>query len=552
MPGVGRRDRADLPRRRLPRGRLRQHLRVARRRSRRSSPTRACRASRSPAPSAPARRSPRSPAATSRRSCSSSAAPTRSSCSRTDDLDATVETAVAARLDNNGQSCNAAKRFVVVDDLYEPFLEKFTAATDRVEAERPDVGGHRARPALVARGGRGPGRAGRSARSSRAPPWCAAARATAPSSRPTVLTDVTPGHPTPTTRSSSARSPQVFRVADEDEAVALANDTPFGLGSYVFTTDHEQALRVADQIEAGMVFVNVVARRRRRAALRRRQALRLGPRARPLRRRRVRQQEADPHRLILAERLARASGCPGTDRCTSAGPGHPSSARRPLSSPPRPARLAPPSRPARPAPPARRRHSVQPREWSRSAAIGAAEPAERDRSTRRPGVSPRGRRGLAHIPSRLGARLAPGVTSIGCRLPRSASRPCSSTATACSSTPRRSRTACCASMLHELGWPISADGVRRPLHRSRAQGRVRRDRGAHRHPARSSRGWLEFRARRRRPRWRSSLQPGRRRGRRRSRARGRGRRGTGSPAPRARTGQDRAAADEGRPGRGLR
>ena len=46
----------------------------------------------------------------------------------TDDLDATVESAVNARLDNAGQSCNAAKRFVVIDELYEPFLEKFTAA----------------------------------------------------------------------------------------------------------------------------------------------------------------------------------------------------------------------------------------------------------------------------------------------------------------------------------------------------------------------------------------------------------------------------------------
>ena len=50
----------------------------------------------------------------------------------------------------------------------------------------------------------------------------------------------------------------VFRVGSEDEAVELANDTPFGLGSYVFTTDPDQALRVADRIEAGMVFVNVV------------------------------------------------------------------------------------------------------------------------------------------------------------------------------------------------------------------------------------------------------------------------------------------------------
>src|SRR3954449_9057384 len=55
----------------------------------------------------------------------------------TDDLDKTAEDAVAARLDNTGQSCNAAKRFIVLDDLYEPFLEKFTAALTAVEPGDP-------------------------------------------------------------------------------------------------------------------------------------------------------------------------------------------------------------------------------------------------------------------------------------------------------------------------------------------------------------------------------------------------------------------------------
>ena len=50
----------------------------------------------------------------------------------------------------------------------------------------------------------------------------------------------------------------VYRVADEDAAVALANDTSFGLGSYVFTTDPAQAERVANRIDAGMVYVNLV------------------------------------------------------------------------------------------------------------------------------------------------------------------------------------------------------------------------------------------------------------------------------------------------------
>ena len=57
----------------------------------------------------------------------------------TDDLDKTVEDAVAARIDNAGQSCNAAKRMIVIDELYEPFLEKFTAALTAVKHGRPDV-----------------------------------------------------------------------------------------------------------------------------------------------------------------------------------------------------------------------------------------------------------------------------------------------------------------------------------------------------------------------------------------------------------------------------
>ena len=55
----------------------------------------------------------------------------------TDDLDAVVESAVAARLENTGQACNAAKRFIVIDELYEPFLEKFTAALTAVKPGDP-------------------------------------------------------------------------------------------------------------------------------------------------------------------------------------------------------------------------------------------------------------------------------------------------------------------------------------------------------------------------------------------------------------------------------
>jgi succinate-semialdehyde dehydrogenase / glutarate-semialdehyde dehydrogenase len=174
----------------------------------------------------------------------------------TDDLDATVQAAIDARLDNNGQSCNAAKRFIVVDDLYEPFLERFTEKLSEVEtgdptsadtalgplsslkaAETLDEQVKRAveKGATLVRGGSRDGAFFQT----------------------TVLTDVTPDNPA-SKEEFFGPVAQVFRAKDESEAVRIANDTPFGLGSYVYTTDKEQALRVADSIEAGMVFVNVV------------------------------------------------------------------------------------------------------------------------------------------------------------------------------------------------------------------------------------------------------------------------------------------------------
>ncbi|MET3565221.1 succinate-semialdehyde dehydrogenase/glutarate-semialdehyde dehydrogenase [Leifsonia sp. 563] len=174
----------------------------------------------------------------------------------TDDLDAAVQNAVDARLDNSGQSCNAAKRFVVIDELYEPFLDKFTAKLSEVEASDPTSEDSALGPlsslkaaenldeqvkravdngAKLVRGG---GRNGAFFET-------------------TVLTDVTPDNPA-SKEEFFGPVAQVYRAKDEDDAVRIANDTPFGLGSYLYTTDKEQASRVADRIEAGMVFVNVV------------------------------------------------------------------------------------------------------------------------------------------------------------------------------------------------------------------------------------------------------------------------------------------------------
>ncbi|MEY2522886.1 MAG: succinate-semialdehyde dehydrogenase / glutarate-semialdehyde dehydrogenase [Ilumatobacteraceae bacterium] len=175
---------------------------------------------------------------------------------KADDLDAVVEAAVGGRLENTGQACNAAKRFLVLEEYYDDFVAKFadaltkiepgdptspettigplssTAAADRLEQQVKQALDSGAR--LVAGGGR-EGNFFKTA----------------------VLTDITPDNPAYTEEFFGPVA-QVYRVGSEEEAIRLANDTPYGLGSYVFTTDQQQALRVADQIEAGMVFINTV------------------------------------------------------------------------------------------------------------------------------------------------------------------------------------------------------------------------------------------------------------------------------------------------------
>jgi succinate-semialdehyde dehydrogenase/glutarate-semialdehyde dehydrogenase len=73
----------------------------------------------------------------------------------------------------------------------------------------------------------------------------------------TVLTDVTPDNDAYREEFFGPVA-QVYRVGSEDEAVTLANDTPYGLGSYVMTNDRDQAMRVASKLDTGVVFINVV------------------------------------------------------------------------------------------------------------------------------------------------------------------------------------------------------------------------------------------------------------------------------------------------------
>jgi succinate-semialdehyde dehydrogenase/glutarate-semialdehyde dehydrogenase len=174
----------------------------------------------------------------------------------TDDLDATVQNAVDARLDNSGQSCNAAKRFVVADELYDSFLAKFTAKLAEVEASDPTSESSALGPLSSLKAAEGLDEQVQRAVANGATLVRGGGRNGA-FFETTVLTDVAPENPA-SKEEFFGPVAQVFRAKDEADAVRIANDTPFGLGSYLYTTDEEQALRVADQIEAGMVFVNVV------------------------------------------------------------------------------------------------------------------------------------------------------------------------------------------------------------------------------------------------------------------------------------------------------
>jgi succinate-semialdehyde dehydrogenase / glutarate-semialdehyde dehydrogenase len=165
-----------------------------------------------------------------------------------DDLDATVSAAVDGRFENTGQACNAAKRFIVADSIYDEFLEKFTAKVK----EKADGLAPLSSVAAAEKLGEQVDRA-------------VADGATLVSEGerkgaffpPGVLTGVSPDSPSYKEELFGPVA-TVYRVGSEDEAVEMANDTPFGLGSYVFTSDPEQAKRVADKIDAGMVFVNAV------------------------------------------------------------------------------------------------------------------------------------------------------------------------------------------------------------------------------------------------------------------------------------------------------
>ena len=173
------------------------------------------------------------------------------------DLDKTLTWAVWAKMNNMGQCCIAGKRFIIVESLADRFIEKFTAAMEALTPGDPMDKGTTLAPlsseaalvqllkqveeaiahgATLVLGGK---------------------RVDRPGSfmQPTILIDIAPDNPAYREEFFGPVA-LFFRVKDEDEAIALANDSDYGLGGSVFTQDIERGKRVASRIETGMVFIN--------------------------------------------------------------------------------------------------------------------------------------------------------------------------------------------------------------------------------------------------------------------------------------------------------
>jgi len=173
------------------------------------------------------------------------------------DIDQAVEWAYVGRMNNTGQSCVASKRFIVVAAVAEEFTRKFVARMSNLKVGDPLDKSTQFGPlsseeaavhledqvrravkdgATVLLGGKRIDRAGAFIEA-------------------TVLTDITPGSPI-SYEELFGPVAVIYRVNDEQAAIALANDSPYGLGGSVFTNDIERGKRVADQIDTGMVFIN--------------------------------------------------------------------------------------------------------------------------------------------------------------------------------------------------------------------------------------------------------------------------------------------------------
>jgi succinate-semialdehyde dehydrogenase / glutarate-semialdehyde dehydrogenase len=174
-----------------------------------------------------------------------------------DDVTKTVQAAVGARMLNAGQACNAAKRIIIVGDLYNDFVDQFSAAMAALHPGDPadpasDFGPLSSESAAELLMGQI-----RDAVDKGATLRTGGQRLDRPGAfvEPTVLTDVTP-QMRAYREELFGPAAVVYRVADASEAIELANSSAFGLGGVVYSADQARAEEVADLLDTGMVWIN--------------------------------------------------------------------------------------------------------------------------------------------------------------------------------------------------------------------------------------------------------------------------------------------------------
>ncbi|WP_380784460.1 NAD-dependent succinate-semialdehyde dehydrogenase [Sphingomonas sp. R86520] len=173
------------------------------------------------------------------------------------DLDHTIPWAVWGRMYNTGQTCCAAKRFIVVESLADAFLTRFQAALEALRAGDPldaatTLGPLSSEAALVQLVAQVDVAVAHGARL-----VMGGKRIDRPGAfmAPTILADIAPDNPAFRDEFFGPVA-SFYRVKDEAAAIALANDSDFGLGGSVWTKDVARGRRVASKVETGMMFIN--------------------------------------------------------------------------------------------------------------------------------------------------------------------------------------------------------------------------------------------------------------------------------------------------------
>ncbi|MGO1538291.1 MAG: NAD-dependent succinate-semialdehyde dehydrogenase [Leucobacter sp.] len=167
----------------------------------------------------------------------------------TADLDHAVEHAVGGRMENTGQACNGSKRIIVLDKYFDEFAKKFKAAIGGQSYEGGDYGpmsSVKATDTLISQVQEAVDQGAKMFVGNNVP--------VGNKYEPSILTGITPDMDV---YSQELFGPvaQLYSVSSEEEAIELANATPYGLGAVVICDDHERAERVGDQLDVGMVFI---------------------------------------------------------------------------------------------------------------------------------------------------------------------------------------------------------------------------------------------------------------------------------------------------------